>query len=76
MTDTAPPPDNLPTAMPVLPPLPVISWPSAADRRQAAMLLGQQMAEAEARWQLRARAMNLPPVETAPARLAVDAETR
>jgi hypothetical protein len=39
-----------------LPPLPELSWPDTGDRRRDAILLGSQMAEAEALWQLKARA--------------------
>jgi hypothetical protein len=44
---------------PTLPPLPEISWPKSDDKRQAAILLGSQMAEAQALWQLRARAQQV-----------------
>lgn len=40
-----------------LPPFPSITWPDCADCRRAALLVDAQMAEAEALWQLRARAL-------------------
>jgi hypothetical protein len=56
MTDTAPPPNKSPKRAPVLPPFPEISLPKSDDKRRAAISFGAQMAEAEALWQLQARA--------------------
>ncbi len=46
-------------AEPTLPPLPAISSPKSGDRLQATISQGSEMAEAQALWQLRARAQQV-----------------